>query len=134
MDPEQPTACKLDYQRPLPKQREFLTWRPISHPGVATVLVLPGLFCWIVLLSIFLPRSLGPGFLAFAEMLGPVFMLGNWGVAVIAAIASIYLYLFRNVRRPWYVVINLVVNISGLLFTAILLSFAVANLLTRLLQ
>ena len=38
-----------------------------------------------------------------------------WGVAILCALISLAIYLFR--RKTWYVWINLLVNIAGLLFT-----------------
>ena len=100
-----PNPQPLDYQRPLPPGHEWLG-RPDPNPAMATLLLVPGLICWIAI------TPFGENF----RWLGEGILL-VWLVAIVAALSSVYLYLFRRVTRPWYVVINLIVNISGLLFT-----------------
>ena len=80
------------------------------NPLVAMALCFPGLCCWVFLVSIVgrhVPRGLVKPWVLPA--------LWCWGIAIVTAIASLVLYL-KN-PRPWFVWVNLVINVLGLLFT-----------------
>ena len=76
------------------------------NPVVATLLQLPGLWCWIVFFLV-----VGLRIVWHIESLACALPL-----AILTAIASIFKYLFTSKRRPWYVLANLFTNLSGLLF------------------
>lgn len=56
-------------------------------------------------------------FRLFDSQFGVLFILCCWGVAVITAVGSFFRYAARR-PKPWYVWLNLLINITGLLFTA----------------
>ena len=98
-------------------------------PGLAMVFCLPGLICWFVLLGLwFTPRWLRPSF-SFLRVFPGGSVMWCWAIAILCALTSLALYLRR--RKPWYVWINLVVNIGGLVFTGgvvvLLIAIAVAG-------
>ena len=46
-----------------------------------------------------------------------------WWVAILTAIGSVFMYVrFPIKAMPWYVILNLVINISGLLFSLLVLA------------
>ena len=82
---------------------------------LAMFLCLPGMVCWCILLGLFFtPASLRPQFSLYRAIPSEM-LLWCWGTAVIAALVSLGLYV--RARKPWYVCINLAVNVAGLLFT-----------------
>jgi hypothetical protein len=110
------SGSPLAYARPM-----SATTPPAPAPLGVVLNCLPGLICWLVLLSMLLrkitfTRLWWPARL-FESPLGVVFVLCCWGVAVITAIGSLFRYGPRR-PKPWYVWLNLVINITGLLFTA----------------
>jgi accessory gene regulator protein AgrB len=83
------------------------------------MLCLPGVLCWSLLLALFLvPRSMQQNFAFLRILSGPGIFL-CWGVAILCALTSLAIYLFRS--KPWYVWINLLVNVAGLLFSGLVL-------------
>jgi hypothetical protein len=75
--------------------------------GPALCLAAPGGICWagflLALKGITVPYGL-------------LFMI--WPFAVITALISVAVYFRTNPKRwPWFIYINLVINVSGLLFT-----------------
>src|SRR5215207_7197945 len=102
-EPESPRTPTLDYSSP-----SDVTEQP--SVVLAILLCLPGAMCWFLygsrMLSIHLPPS------ATRAVFWPC-----WILAVATAMYSMVLYLPRASRiHPWYVVINLVINVPGLLF------------------
>jgi hypothetical protein len=110
---ERAQPIELAYARPGPAAK------PPPSPAVAMLTCLPGLICWLFLLSAFV-RPLIPRTITSSRLLpfGGVEMLVCWAAAIITALFSIGHYLRRRRARPWYVWINLIINITGLLFTA----------------
>src|SRR4051794_19601528 len=103
------TEPTVDYARPRPRAD-----RP--SPVAAMVLCLPGMICWCVLLGIFLvPPWMRQNF-RFLKTLPAPSLWVCWLTAIIFALISLAAYWRRP--KPWYVCINLVVNITGLLFTS----------------
>jgi hypothetical protein len=106
----------LPYRTPPSERRE-----PAPSWIVATLLALPGLSCWMVLAMIVVPPPLRvlawPGYY-LVRLLGFGMAL-VWFVAIITALISLAIYL--PWKKPWYVILNLIVNISGLLFTLVAL-------------
>jgi hypothetical protein len=93
--------------------------KPPPSPLVAVMLCLPGVLCWSLLLTLFLvPRSMQQNFAFLRILSGPGIFL-CWGVAIVCALISLAIYLWR--RKPWYVWINLLVNVAGLLFSGVVL-------------
>jgi hypothetical protein len=111
MNEKDPTPV-LDYRG---KSAPFVTRAP--DRGLALVLCAPGFVCWICFL---IPES---------ENLFRVGLL-IWPVAVLTAIVSLFKYVrFSKRAFPWCVVLNLAINISGLIFSGIILhSLSPANL------
>lgn len=106
----------IGMETPTP-DREILSYSapdaPLPNPLIASLLAAPGLFCWVSLALLLAGRWTG--------WHPPVdVMLILWGIAVLAAIASILIY--RRARKPWYVLLCLAVNVSGLLFTLAVLT------------
>ena len=104
-----PRQAKDDQQTPLPLgYAASPEAEPTRSPLVAVLLCLPGVCCWAVIAAglwhIRIPR-IGAG---------PVFIC--WMVAVVTALWSIFLYC--EGPRPWYVWMNLILNVAGLLFSA----------------
>lgn len=81
-------------------------------PALALVLCFPGLCCWITLVSIVALR-VPPGLL---DPYVPL-MLCSWAAAIITAILSLGLYCRKP--RSGLVWMNLVINVTGLLFTVL---------------
>lgn len=113
MDDRPETQRSIEYASPpvAPQRGPGVAGSPV----VATLLCLPGVLCWSALLSAiaggYKPVSAG-GFLP-VRMIVPI-----WALAVLSAVLSLVLYVRRGVRRPWYVWLNLAINVGGLLFTA----------------
>ena len=100
--------------------RKRLASKPaIYHPLAAILLCTPGMLCWILLLSIV--AGFAPPFVIPFFKQGYIFAL--IGLAVTTAMISLPVYLYRPLlRKPWHVYLNLVVNVSGLIFVAWLFS------------
>src|SRR4051812_36283475 len=95
------TDVVLEYRDPADEPK-----RP--HPALALTLCAAGLMCW----TIFLLGAFGLVRLP-TSMVAMIFVL--WGLAAITATASLFLYLVPwKQPRPWFVVLNLAVNITGL--------------------
>lgn len=95
-------------------------------PVWPTLLCLPGMACWAQLIGMIFGAFFGtrwfiwPGVVAW------------WALAVVTAVVSLFLYVPRRRPKPWYVCMNLFVNVSGLMFTiCILLLIAAAYGLSR---
>jgi hypothetical protein len=100
----------LEYQVPRPVRRHY-------SPAIALMLCAPGAACWVVFLAGILlfqsPSALG-------ELFWPL-----WLLAVASALVSLCLYVrfpFRPLSGPEK--LNLFVNVSGLLFSALMLMSA----------
>jgi len=101
-------ALTIEYRHPTAQSKE-------PNPAVAMILCLPGMICWCSLLGLFLvPSGMRPQ-LSFLDIFPPGTLLICWATAILAALVSLGLY--ARARKPWYVCINLAVNIAGLLFT-----------------
>ena len=108
---------------------------PPPSAQAAVMLCLPGTICWLSLGWIILTQ-LAPSFvrrsgITLMQLFGPGYLqllLICWAVAVVAAVISLALYARRR-PKPWYVRLNLVINVAGLLFTAgVFVVIAVVNL------
>jgi hypothetical protein len=109
----------LEYQTP--PRDEPASDRP--SPFVASLLAVPALSCWVILLG--LVTHLFHLSLRDAQVAGMILL---WCLAVFTAIGSFVLDLPRRSRpRPWYVWFNLVINGLGLLFTVGVIVLAVIN-------
>src|SRR5438105_4031719 len=96
----------LDYARPSVDRRGNPLIAPLrENPLVALLLCFPGVLCWINLLA----ENASSQRLRF----GALMVL--WLVAVVTAITSIILY-WRS-RKRWFVIVCLILNVAGLLFT-----------------
>jgi len=100
---------------------------PLPHPLLAIVLALPGSICWLTFLSLF-ANFLAP-FSWLARLKFP-FFTGNsflllWLTAIVAALFSVAWYWRKP--KPWYVILCLLVNDTGLLFTLAVLAIGVAH-------
>ena len=84
--------------------------KELPSPATAMLLCLPWILCWSTVLLIKLISYRTPSGWEF------ILILVIWGIAVITAISSVLIYARR--RKPWYVWLNLIVNIVGLLSTA----------------
>jgi len=104
---EQPT---ISYRDPQQDVREPAAW-------LALLLCVPGALCW----TYFLAMVAGIDFPEWSSrLIGDTFWPTLWA-AVGTALISIIIYarlLFRRLR--WYVVLNLSINIPGLIFTGII--------------
>ena len=111
MDPAGPRpSAPLEYRRPVPA-----TARP-SHPLPAVLFCVPGLICWLALFHLLLARVIR---VRLPALLGRWLYPGIfwvWLGAILTAAISLILYVRRG-PKPWYVWLNLAVNVSGLLFT-----------------
>jgi hypothetical protein len=100
-----PILLDVEYATPILAARSH-------HPLPAILLCTPGLICWALLAGFvtgWMPR--------FVERLFEGIFLPLLAAAVLTAIVSIIIYLFvPRQRKPWFVILNLVINISGLLF------------------
>ena len=117
--PDEP--LELAYARPAePRERP-------PEPLWPVVLCLPGLICWIQFLAMLLPRWLPvrPPRIFFGSHL-----LACWMLAVLSALVSLASY----GRRPkaWYVWVNLVINVAGLLFTLTVLVVVLVLMATHM--
>ena len=79
--------------------------------------------CWLalgwIILGIFIPPVAAGSERMLMQFGGPGVvwkLLVCWGVAIVAAVVSLALYT-RQRPKPWYVRLNLVINVAGLLFT-----------------
>jgi hypothetical protein len=120
-DGERGATPSLSYARPRPSAP------PRADPFAATMLCLPGLICWITFLSVisrFLLPAWVTSWLYRVPFLGGFATLALWFIAICTAIASAVLY-GRMKRKPWYVWLNLTINVSGLMITAVLLGLLV---------
>jgi hypothetical protein len=116
-----PSSGILQYASSATKSRRYVDYASarrarLPSPIVATLLQLPGLYCWIVFVCLIFDVWPMLGFSVFARV-----TLLAWPVAVITAIISMGLYIGKTRRRPWYVCVNLAVNISGVAFTLVIL-------------
>jgi hypothetical protein len=115
---EEPRGDVLAYKSPQGKEDEAAPHRPLP----AVLLCLPGILCWgafLGLLDRFFLRVL-PIPQSFARLHVPWLwiVLIVWVLALVTALVSIEEYVVsRRKPRPWYVWLNLLVNISGLLLT-----------------
>jgi hypothetical protein len=83
------------------------------HPLFAVLLCTPGLLCWLLLVAM-MSRAMPDFFIGRAFPGGVVVLVLS---AILTAVFSIvHYFLPSGLRRPWYVILNLVINISGLLF------------------
>ena len=118
-----PMPEPLSYRQPdLPP----VTQSNLPRVWPAVVLCLPGLVCWLLLgvmvIGIFRVPVLAPMADRFADMLDlipavPCLLMPFVPLAVLTAIASIETYWHRP--KPWYIRLNLIVNISGLIFVGV---------------
>ncbi len=118
----------LAYARPM--ERSAATTTP--DPVAAVVSCLPGLICWLVLGMVLVGNVTNGRSVMWMRPFGavaPILVLLCWAVAILTAIGSLVCYV-RLKPKPWYVVLNLVINITGLLFTggiALIIAFAMAS-------
>jgi hypothetical protein len=84
--------------------------RPDPKPGplAATFLCLPGILCWCLLAALW---THGKGRLPA----GPCALLAFWPIAIASALASIIYYWKKP--KPWYVIMSVMLNVIGLLFS-----------------
>ena len=85
--------------------------RPLPNPLLAAALAMPSVVCWCAYMTIVFRRLLPPGMRGAFGRLYPVpnrWLLACCGAAIVCTIASFALY--RRARKPWYVVLNLLVN------------------------
>jgi hypothetical protein len=105
----------LDYSKPDPHGKFDKPWPLATWP---LVLVFPGTITWIIY---FVGKILSSS--SFGNTLLIIFWF-CWLIAVVTAIASgvIYLprFLFRYMSAPWYIWLNLSINMAGLAYGAIL--------------
>ena len=105
-----PQDALLDYRDP---RRDT----PPPSRAVALLLCSPGAACWgVYLIDAFadanLPQPIGD---FFHTIFWPLFF-----AAVVSAILSLIVYGRHPLRpQPWYVMLNLAINVSGLLFGAV---------------
>jgi hypothetical protein len=119
MSDEPQPIQSLEYQTP--PRDEAASNRP--SPFVASLLAVPGLACWVILLGL-VTHSFQLS-LRDAQVAGMILL---WCLAVFTAVGSFILYLPRRSRpRPWYVWLNLLINGLGLLFTVGVVVLAVFN-------
>ena len=96
------------------ERRADLAYQPLP----AVLLAAPGLLCWAILAAAFL-NALSDSIFDSIAIFGLVLTI----VAVPCALFSLFHYLKpRGLRRRWYVVLNLVINVSGLLFISMVLT------------
>lgn len=102
------------------------------------LLALPGMICWgafLLLLAQLISGSRMYGLLDWAlHLLEPLLpplavWLSLWGLAAVCAVVSIELYQRRP--KPWYVRLNLAINISGLIVSSVLLLLFMLIILWR---
>ena len=108
-------------QVPLPYAGPDADPRPFPSPLVAVVLSAPSLVCWCAYGTMVFRRWLPPGMRGAFGRLFPVpnpWLLACCGAAVVAGVASIVVY--RNARKPWYVALNLALNVGWLVMTVAL--------------
>jgi hypothetical protein len=99
----------LDYRRDDRRHQKLYELPPSALP---LILCLPGAVCWLLLICGNFLASLVPELYDFMRTLFWV----SFPVAVITAVISVSLYVRRPTRPlPWYVLINLGINIPGLL-------------------
>jgi hypothetical protein len=86
-----------------------------ADPFLPLALSIPGALCWTVFACAKLNISLPDWILGIVAL--------SWPLAVLFAVGSIMLYLrFSKRLLTWAVIINLIVNISGLIFTIAMLA------------
>ena len=133
------TASAAGHEPPSPSPAPALSYATppsTARPSLtaAAVLAAPGTVCWLglawLLLSFLAPSFMRTFGRSLMQMAGPGIaskLLVCWGVAIVAALVSLALYV-RQRPKPWYVRLNLVVNVAGLLFTVgVLVLLAVLN-------
>jgi hypothetical protein len=119
----EPSEMQQAIQYASPKRREE------PNPALAMLLCLPGAICWATFLGLVFGRHLPASVranLRWLQIFGDGPLLLCWLAAVATAIVS--LIAFRRSRKPWYVWLNLVVNVTGLLFTILILGIALVAL------
>src|SRR5687767_3317020 len=105
---DQTSRAVLTYEAPLDRPRP-------PNPVLATLLCLPGAACWVVFISVAIRfRRIGALDGRAAVLL--------WALAVVTAVFSLVLY--ARGPKPWYVVVCLIINGGGLLFTLAALVFS----------
>ncbi len=82
-----------------------------AHPAAAMALCFPGLVCWCWFAALLLGQGV------FFSALPSEALIPCWAFAILTAVFSLYRY--RHHPRPWFVWVNLLINVSGLVFTAI---------------
>lgn len=101
-----PATPGVDYATPVAAARSR------HGPVPAILLCTPGLLCWTLLagmMSHVLPLRVIS--IVAGQLILPLVL-----VAVLTALSSIIYYFFLTRRHmPWYVILNLVINIGGLL-------------------
>jgi hypothetical protein len=86
-----------------------------TSPFTALSLCAPGAFCWFMLGWSFIFNLPLPKFLTFE------LFAAAWGVALVSAIISLVIYGRRPFEpKPWYVLVNLAINLLGLLYSIVL--------------
>lgn len=106
--------ARLEYESPL--DRHARDDRPSAV--VAAIACIPGALCWTILLASAViavaPRRL-PRFPP-AAMVAAAF---GWVFVLVGGLIAIALYVDRP-NKPWYVILSLAINISGLAITLLL--------------
>jgi hypothetical protein len=112
-EPATPPPDVLGYHTPVPQV-------PAPDPLTAVLLSLPGLTCWVMFGMIIVAIVTRSSRIARAlRIIPPQLMIVLWAVAVVTALFAVYRY--RSAGKPWYVGFCLLVNASGLCFTALVL-------------
>jgi len=83
---------------------------PSDHPDPlrAMLLCLPAMICWALFFGIITRLSRLPRSLYWLALL-------IWLAGIVTAIYSFMIYYQK--RKPWYVVLSLIINWSGIIFT-----------------
>lgn len=107
----------LHYQGPNQQPRTY-------SPTTAALLALPGATCWCIFLN---ALGIGPRFgsdVFGSDRVESGFLFLLWALAVATAVASLVEFGGRaGEPKPWYVILCLLINITGLLFTAVAVAF-----------
>ncbi len=87
------------------------------QPLKALLLCLPGFICWWA----FLEMTIGRHFMiiGISRFLSGTPLILCWLTAGITALVSLVIY--RKARKPWYVWVNLIINVSGLGISVLLI-------------
>jgi len=109
----------LDYAGPKPEAVEPPPQLPYAIPeqqysqGLALLLCAPGAASFALFFGAMSSSIIGS---ALGSLFWPL-----WFLAVMTALASLCIYVRLPFKAlPWYVVVNLVINISGLLFSLLM--------------